>query len=69
MIASDHINQDILQVKVLIDLEKNFSIDEENNFKWHKSWNIPNILVRLDVLILKRLKAKVKHFRLLKIFM
>lgn len=36
-------------VKLFIDTEKSLQFSSEIGWNWHKSWNIPNISVRLDI--------------------
>jgi hypothetical protein len=36
-------------VRVLIDMEKSLQHNDEVGWHWHKSWNIPNILIRIDI--------------------
>lgn len=36
-------------VKLFIDTEKSLQFSPEVGWNWHKSWNIPNISVRLDI--------------------
>jgi hypothetical protein len=32
-----------------IEMERSFLIDESQQWTWHKSWNLPNISITLDV--------------------
>jgi len=34
---------------MVIDMERNFLLDEGSQWTWHKSWNLPNISITLDV--------------------
>lgn len=36
-------------MNVTIDMERNFLLDDNNCWNWHKSWNLPNISITLDV--------------------
>lgn len=35
--------------KVTIDMERNFMKDENDLWIWHKSWNLPNISVTIEL--------------------
>lgn len=37
-------------MNVLIEMERNFLVDEHKHWTWHKSWNLPNISVTLEVI-------------------
>ena len=39
-------------------MEKQLQFNDDLGWHWHKSWNIPNILIRIDVKILSRLEMK-----------
>jgi hypothetical protein len=41
-------------VRLYIDTEKSLQYSHELGWNWHKSWNIPNISLRLEVLISPR---------------
>lgn len=36
---------------MVIEMERNLLIDEGNQWTWHKSWNLPNISITLDVTV------------------
>lgn len=36
-------------VKLYIDTEKSLQYSDELGWNWHKSWNLPNISVRLEI--------------------
>ena len=40
-------------LKVSIEMERNFLLDQNQQWSWHKSWNLPNISITLDVYIYK----------------
>ena len=37
-------------MKLFIDTEKSLQYSDELGWNWHKSWNLPNISVRLEVM-------------------
>lgn len=37
------------KVKLFIDTEKSLNYSPELGWNWHKSWNLPNISVKLEV--------------------
>lgn len=37
-------------VKLYVDTEKSLQFSEELGWNWHKSWNLPNISIRVEVL-------------------
>lgn len=37
------------KVEIAIETEKNFKYSQDLGWNWHKSWNIPNIRVRVEV--------------------
>lgn len=36
-------------VKLYVDTEKSLQFSEELGWNWHKSWNLPNISIRVEV--------------------
>jgi hypothetical protein len=36
-------------MRLQIEMERNFLVDEEKQWSWHKSWNLPNISISLEV--------------------
>ena len=36
-------------VKMFVNTEKSLQFNEETQWNWHKSWNMPNIAVRVEV--------------------
>ena len=36
-------------VRLFIDTEKSLSYNQDLGWNWHKSWNLPNISIRLEV--------------------
>ncbi len=42
-------------------MEKSFKIDRKLGWIWHKSWNIPNILIRMHVIILYQIRDDVSY--------
>lgn len=36
-------------VKLYIDTEKSLQYTDDLGWNWHKSWNLPNISVRLEI--------------------
>lgn len=45
----EHFQGDDPEVKLYIDTEKQLQYSKELGWNWHKSWNLPNISVRLEV--------------------
>lgn len=41
-------------VRLYIDTEKSLQYSSELGWNWHKSWNIPNISLRLEVTLSRR---------------
>lgn len=42
-------------------MERNFLINEGGQWTWHKSWNLPNISITLEVIIENNLAYIVKR--------
>ena len=36
-------------VKLFVDTEKSLQYNEDSQWNWHKSWNLPNIALRAEV--------------------
>jgi len=36
-------------MRVVVEMERKLLEDEESNWTWHKSWNLPNISLSLEV--------------------
>jgi hypothetical protein len=45
-------------MQLTIDMERNFLLDEGSQWTWHKSWNLPNISITLDVSIKGHVKSQ-----------
>ena len=49
-------------MKLFIDTEKSLQYSDELGWNWHKSWNLPNISVRLEVFLSKKKKKNILFY-------